>query len=125
MSAAQEIADLDEALALDGEDIELHRPIAGQGPVKVTCRAFVRGASVVQLSSGVKQDASNVVLSPSEIIRRGWPGPNSSATPTAQDRRVPRTTDKVLIAGRTRQIDAVMPVYVDGALVRIDMRVLG
>ena len=61
-----------------------------------------------------------VIMSPNEIIRA--PGPNSSATPTDQDRRVPRKGDAVIIAGRKRAIEAAGGIYLGGELVRIEMR---
>lgn len=126
MSGAQDRADLDAALAEDGEWIEIHRLVGTQQiPIKVDCRAFVRGITAAQLAAGVKQDSSNVIISPTQIIEKGWPGPNSSATPTTTDRRVPKLGDKAVIAGKTRQIEVSLPIYVDGELVRIDIRVLG
>ena len=126
MSAATDRADLDAALAEDGEWIQIHRLVGTQQiPIKVDCRAFVRGVSAEQLAAGVKQDTSNVIISSTEIIEKGWPGPNSSATPTTTDRRVPKLGDKALIAGKIRQIEVALPIYVDGELVRIDLRVLG
>jgi len=126
VSAAQEVADLDAELAESGEWIELHRLLGTQLiPIKLKLRAFVRPVGVEELTAGVKQDTSNVIISPTEIIKKGWPGPNSSATPTTTDRRVPRLGDKAVIAGKTRNIDAAMPIYMDGELVRITLRVLG
>lgn len=123
MSASDAIRDLDTALATDGEDIELHRLIGTQAiPIKVTCRAFVRGYAPSQLSGEIIQGDSSVIISPSEIIRSGWPG---SSTQKASDKRVPLKNDKCLIAGRIRNIEAVAPIYIDGELVRIDMHVRG
>lgn len=121
-----EIRELDKSLAVDGEWIELQR-LAGTQliPVKVKCRAFVRGYGADELIGGITQTDSKVIISPSEIIKAGWPGPNSSATPTKQDRRVPRVNDKAVIVGKTRNIAVSLPIYVDGELVRVDMRVSG
>ena len=66
-----------------------------------------------------------LILSPTEITRSGWPGPNSSATSTNQDRRVPRKGDAVVIAGRKRAVEAAGGIYLGGEVVRIEMRVLG
>ena len=66
-----------------------------------------------------------MILLPTEITRAGWPGPNSNATPTNQDRRVPRRGDAVIIAGRKRAVEAVGGIYLGGELVHIEMRVLG
>ena len=65
------------------------------------------------------------MISPTEIIRARWPGPNSSATPTDQDRRVPRKGDAVVIAGRKRTVETAGGIYLASELVRIEMRVLG
>lgn len=127
--AEQEVADLDAALAEDGEDIEIWRLIGTQQiPIKVKCRAFVRGYSAEELVGGISQTDSRVVISPTEIIASGWPGPQvaSPVQPNAnQDHRVPRKGDKAVIAGRTRNIEIAHPIYIDGQLVRINMRVLG
>ncbi len=52
--AEQAIADLDAALAADGEWIELwHETGAEAIPFKVRCRAFVRGYSARELVGGI------------------------------------------------------------------------
>ena len=124
--AEQAIADLDAALASDGEWIELWRETGPQRfPFKVKCRAFVRGYAAQELVGGIAQTDSKIVMSPTEIVRAGWPGPNSSATPTNQDRRVPRKGDAVVIGGRKRAVEAAGGIYLGGELVRIELRVLG
>lgn len=124
--AERVIADLDAALAADGEWIELWRETGTQKiPFKVRCLAFVRGYAAQELVGGIGQTDSKVVISPTEIIRAGWPGRNSSATPTDQDRRVPRKGDAVVIAGRKRAVETAGGIYPGGELVRIEMRVLG
>ena len=124
--AEQAIADLDAALATDGEWVELQR-LTGTAliPFKVTCRAFVRGYTAQELVGGISQTDSKLILSPTEITRSGWPGPNSSAMSTNQDRRVPRKGDAVVIAGRKRAVEAAGGIYLRGELVRIEMRILG
>ena len=124
--AEQAIADLNVALATDGEWIELWRETGTQKiPFKVRCRAFVRGYAAQELVGGIAQTDSKIVMSPTEIIRAGWPGPNSSATSTNQDRRVPRKGDAVVIAGRKRTVETAGGIYLASELVRIEMRVLG
>lgn len=120
MGAADHVSDLDRAMAEDGEDVILRRTASGTD-TDVTCRAFVRGVSPEQLAAGVKQDNSNVILSPSEIIDAGWPGTVSDLV----DSRVPTTNDWIVIAGRVRKIGFVAPIYVGGELVRLDIRVTG
>jgi hypothetical protein len=124
--AQQAIADLNVALATDGEWIELCRETGTQKiPFKVRCRAFVRGYAAQELVGGIAQTDAKIVMSPTEIVRAGWPGPNSSAMSTNQDRRVPRRGDAVVIAGRKRAVEAAGGIYLSGELVRIEMRVLG
>lgn len=120
MTPAEHIADLNAALAEDGEDIILRRVTSGVNN-DVTVRAFVRGVSPEQLIAGVKQDNSNVIISPTEIIDNGWPGTVSDVS----DVRVPTTNDWLVIAGRPRKIEFVAPIYVAGELVRMDIRVTG
>jgi hypothetical protein len=126
IEAEQVVADLNAALAADGEWIELWRETGTQKiPFKVRCRAFVRGYAAQELVGGIAQTDSKVIMSPTEILRVGWPGPNSSVTPTDQDRRVPRKGDAAVIAGRKRAVEAAGGIYLGGELVRIEMRVLG
>jgi hypothetical protein len=122
MTPAEIVASLDAALAEDGEDIILRRTVSGVN-TDVTCRAFVRAVSAEQLMAGVSQDNSNVIISPTEIINNGWPG--TSTLPDSQDARVPVTTDKLVIAGKSRAIKTAQPIYVAGELVRINIMVLG
>lgn len=117
---------LERQLAAHGQDVRLQR-LTGTQQVffEVTCRALVRGYEPRELIGGILQGDSKVILSPGEIEANGWPGPNSSATPTAQDRRIPRKDDKVVIAGKTRNVEAGAPIYLAGELVRIELQVRG
>jgi hypothetical protein len=130
-SASDEhIAELDRALELDGEDIVIRRLFGTQLiPLNVECRAFVRNVGNQELIAGIAQENSNVIMSPSQIIASGWPGPwTPSANETVEpdiDRRVPRKGDKCVIQGKARNIDIAKPIYVDNELVRIELRVLG
>jgi hypothetical protein len=133
VSRAQEfISALDGALAIAGEDVRLQRLTGTQLiPFEVECRAAVRNYDAKELIGPITQDQSEVILSPTEIIRKSWPGPqilkagSSPQAPTTQDRRVPIKGDKVVIAGKPRAIEVSTPKYVDGELVRITLRVLG
>jgi hypothetical protein len=121
-----EVRELDKSLAADGEDIELQRLIGTQLiPIKVTCRAFVRGYAAVDLIASIVQRQRKVIMSPTQIIRAGWPGPNSSATPTNQDRRVPRKGDRAIIDGGLCTVEEAGGINIDSELIRIEMRVLG
>ncbi len=129
-AADREIADLNMSLAADGEWITIRRLFGTQlVPVNVTCRAFVRPIGNEELQAGIVQESSNIILSPSEIIAAGWPGPwtPSAAEPVnpGTDRRVPRKGDKAVVKSRVRNIEVAKPIYVDDELVRIELRVLG
>lgn len=128
MSAASdnEIRELDASLAADGEWINLQR-LTGTVliPFKVDCIAFVRGYAAVDLIASIVQRQRKVIMSPTQIIRAGWPGPNSSATPTAKDRRIPIKGDKVIVGGGPCSVEEAGGINLDGDLIRIEMRVLG
>ncbi len=122
----KEIVALDRALAKVGQDIRLQRLTGTQSiPFEVTCRAVVRGYAPNELINGITQQDSFVILSPTEIDAKGWPGPQSSADPSNIDRRVPRKGDRAFINGKARNVEAATGLYVDDTLVRIEMRVLG
>jgi hypothetical protein len=112
-----------------GQDIRLRRVMQGPGGAQiiysVECRAFVRGYHPDELVGGIIQGDSKVTLSAAEIAAQGWPGPNSSSTPTNQDRRVPRKGDDVVIEGRARNIENAIPFYLNGELVRIELNARG
>ena len=130
-----EVRELDKSLAEDGEWVELQRLTGTQLiAVKCRCRAKVRNYDAKELIGGLTQDMSEVIISSTEIIRTGWPGPdvqvrNSAGVVTVafdqKDRRVPRKNDKVVIQGKTRNIEVPKPTYVDDGLVRIMLVVAG
>lgn len=124
--AAQAIAELDSALALVGQDIRLQRLTGTQGiPFEVRCRAIVRGYTPEQLVGGITQQDSSVIMSPTEIERKGWPGPKSSADQQSGDRRIPRQGDRAFVNDKARNVEAAVGIYVADILVRIEMRVRG
>lgn len=120
MNSQDLVSGLNASLARCGEDVILRRVTSGVNN-DITVRAFVRAVSPEQLMAGVKQDNSNVIISPTEIIDNGWPGTVSDIS----DVRVPTTNDWLVIAGRPRKIEFVAPIYVAGGLVRMDIRVTG
>lgn len=126
MSAFEEIRYLDEALALDGEDVVLQRIISGT-TYSVTCRAVVRGFAPHELipGSGITQGASKVTISATEILAETWPNATAIDDAVAVDARIPRRGDKIVIGGVQRTVQGADPRSIDGQLVRIDMQVLG
>lgn len=132
-----EVRELDRSLAPggDGEWIELQR-LTGilLIPVKVRCRASVRNYDADPLIGSVTVEKSEVIISPTEIIKAGWPGPdveirNAAGVVTTafsqEDRRVPRTNDKCVIQGKVRNIEIAKAKYIDDGLVRITLTVAG
>jgi hypothetical protein len=129
MTPAEATSMLQRQLAKHGQDVRLQRvtqgPSGQQIKYSVNCRAFVRGYQPAELVGGILQGDSKVVLSAAEIEAQGWPGPNSSTTPTNQDRRVPRKGDDIIIMGKSRNIEVATPVYLNGELVRIELAARG
>lgn len=130
MSAAQEIADLDKHLLLDGEDIVLRRvkgsTVATIQNVDVTCRAFVRGFAPHELVGSITLQDSRVILSPTQIDAADWPADEADST-SLIDPRVPRKNrgDKCIIQGKVHSVESAKGILIDGELVRIDMVVRG
>lgn len=122
------IAALDNALLRGGSDITLRR-ITGTVPsltnVDVTVRASVRSYQPQELVGGISQTDSQVIISPTQIAALPWPGNGEVASATVADPTLPRKGDKFVIAGRVRNIEVVDPIYLNGELVRLDIRVSG
>lgn len=114
---------LDEFLAEDGQDCVLQR--IGSGVTvdqAVTVRAFPRRLRRVEQigSNGITEQHSMVVLSPTQIIAANW----TSGRPAYEDRRVPMKGNRIVIAGRVRNVEAAVGLYEGAELVRIELRVL-
>lgn len=121
---------LDEALAEAGEDVILRR-IVGTGSaavnIDVTVRASVRrDARAIELVGTLAQGEDAVSISPTQIDAAQWPGgqPASNAT-HKPDPRVPLVNDTLIIQGRPRKVKMVMPIVIEGELVRINMVAAG
>lgn len=128
------IAALDNALAETGEDVILRRVVGiapNQVNIDVVCRAKVTGASVQEIAAGIPATSLNVILSPTQINDAQWPGGTIAALPPFNlDQRVPRAgvTDKILLKDRgdaPRAVTFSDPVFFDGELVRINLRISG
>lgn len=128
-AAAFLIERLDRALEKNGQDVVLRRTVgsASQVNIDVTCRAMVRDYAPQELVGQIIQGDSHVIISPTQITAAQWPGGQPIASPPVQtDPRVPRPNqDKVIVAGRLRNVQAATPIYVVGELVRIEMQVRG
>lgn len=126
------IAALDNALAQAGEDVILRR-VVGSGAnvtnVDVTCRARVDAASVQDIVANIPATDLHVIMSPTQINDAQWPGGQVPQLPPFNvDQRVPRINgpDKVLLRGAApRTVAFSDPKFVNGELVRINLRVTG
>ena len=126
------IAALDDALAQVGEDVILRR-IVGTSPnqinIDVTCRARVDAVTTAEIAAGLPATDLHVVISPTQINDAKWPGGTIAALPPFNvDQRVPRINgvDKMILRGQApRTIAHVAPMFIDGELVRINLRVTG
>jgi hypothetical protein len=121
-----ERAALDRAIARAGQMVRLTRTIGtipNQTFITADVPAIVRAYRTEQLIGTITQGDSNVILSPSDIERAGWPGGTPPTNGT--DARVPKTTDSVVFLGRSCKIIAVKPLYIRGELARIDLQVRG
>src|SRR5688572_22411935 len=121
MSAAQEIADLDRHLELDGQNIVLRRvkgtTLAVQQNVDVTCRAFGRGFSPNELVGSITQQDRKVILSPTQIDEADWPEDEADST-SLVDPRIPRKNrgDKCIIGGKLHSVESAEGILIDDTL---------
>lgn len=121
-------SDLDAMLRSDGQQVTLRRIVGttNQTAVDCQCWAFVRGYKANELAGAIIQGDSAVILSATDIIEAQWPGGQPvTSPPGATDLRVPRKGDKVIIEGKTRNVEYAEPIYVANTLHRIKLKVSG
>jgi len=109
VSAAAWIAMLDDQIAENGQDISLVL-VAPSSKTTIPCRAFVRQYQPHELTGGILQGDTLVVVSPTALV-------------TAS--RLPRRNDQVIVDGATKHIEYPNPVKLDNQLVRINLQVRG
>lgn len=107
MSAAAEIARLDRDIARKGQDFALKR---GSGTA-FTMRGFMRGYEVEKVVGLITLADRMITVSATGLA--AWMVPNG----------LPRNADQVSIAGRLGAVQEAEPIYYDGTLVRVNMRV--
>jgi hypothetical protein len=111
---------LDRALARAGQSVTLQRVTGGTTVVQaIGMLAHVRGYAPQELVNGITQTDSKVILSPTNLASF-----NSGAA-AGLDIRVPIKGNRIVIAGRTRNVEAAIGMYEGAELVRIECRVLG
>lgn len=112
MTPAAAIAMVDRWLARTGETVALRRYGADPGVPEVEIagiRAFVRSVRADELIAGVDQTGFSIVLSPTGL---------AAILPMAKG-------DKIVIAGRERNIEQPRPIRMADTLVRIDVLASG
>lgn len=123
MSAQGLVASLDYHLAAVGEDIQVRRYNGVVFVDSVECRAVVRGYEPHELVAGIIQTDLKFILSPTEIVGAGWPGPEIPAGSSNRDRRVPNKGDRIIRQGREFSVqNSNGGFYVDNELVRIELQ---
>lgn len=135
-SPAGMIARLDASLARVGEDVVLRRNTLGPGNTQIPFDATVRGhvrrqvrtSSAEEMAAGFQAHEERLILSPTDLDRTGWPGPEvlgQGQVPATEDRRLPINGDIVIVAGRARRIDSASGIRIAGILVRVEARLVG
>lgn len=110
------VSSLDRSLAANGEDAILQNLSGFEAAV----RAFVRQYLPHELAGGIIQGDSRVILSATDIAVAQW----HSGAP-AGDPLVPIKGNKIILAGRARNIEAATPFYIAGTLARIELQIRG
>lgn len=114
MTPADAIAALDRQIAQSGQRIVLSRLVKGGASIERPHRAFVRGYRPDELTGGIQQGDSLLVVSPTgmpaEFIGEG---------------KLLRVNDKAQISGRYRNVQFVVPVLIADVLVRLNVTVRG
>lgn len=106
------IASLDRQIARHGQPITLRRVVANAPAIEATLYGFVRGYRPDELVGGIQQGDTEVVLSPSRLKAAGWMSD-------------PKRLDKVIVAGRIRNVENAVPIYIRGTVVRYNLQVRG
>lgn len=123
------IASLDSNLKAAGEDVMLRRTVkqgSSQVVVEVTCRAAVRSVSADEIAGTIAYNDLTVIISPTQIVNANWPGADGNIPAGNNvDQRLPKTTDKVVVQGRERQVKVSKPIFVANEWVRTDLVVAG
>lgn len=123
------IARLDASLARRGQDIVLRRTTTP--PTDLSVRANVRPVTPDEVTGGIVAGDLMVVVSPTGLDKPSWiaafalTGGVSQSAPFNVDPKLPKKGDLAIINNRRRTIEAVMPIYVNGELVRIELQARG
>jgi hypothetical protein len=105
MTPATAIAALDRQIANRGQTVMLRKASAANGAGDVSVRAFVRGYQPEELSGGIQQGDSTMIVSPTALAASGFVG-------------ALKRLDRVTVAGKMQIIQVANPVMMDDTIVR-------
>jgi hypothetical protein len=107
------ISALDRNLARSGEPVLLRRINPSPAlPSDVTIKGVIRGYRPEELVGGITMTDVQVIFSPTEMSAANWPQP-------------PRVNDKLIAAGKTRNIAVVSAIKIGDEIVRYEARATG
>lgn len=123
-------AALDDALANAPHETVTLRRVVGSGnaaqPIDCDCVARVDSITTEQIAAGIKETELNVIISPSAIYDRQWPGGTIPLSgPYGDDPQVPKIGDKLVVRGRVRSFTFLDVKMDQGEMLRINARVSG
>lgn len=130
----RQLAQLNRWIARNGDTVTLRRTYGPTGPNRpktdLTLKAKVKGMTVEQLIGGATQQVFVIVLSPTPIVKDGWP--HDGTTPQASEiiepgsnGRYPNTSDAIVVNAKERAIQRVIPTIEKGVCVRIELTAKG
>lgn len=124
------VARLDRQLRLHGEPVQLVRLVAGAQSHRLNVRGVVKTLGILQMIGGVTQTKYLVIVSPTELHRKGYPGAIPATIPAGTgpvwDDSIPVVgTDAIVLRQGQKAIDRVDAIYDGQECVRIEIAVTG
>jgi hypothetical protein len=125
------LAQLDRQIRLRGEPVTLSRFVGAspQSRVRATVRGIVKTFAAEQLIANITQTNYLVILSPTHLARKGWPGAQPATIPGGivplVDPMLPTANDKITFRGGEKAIVQANAIYDGDDCVRLELKVLG
>ncbi|TIQ67018.1 MAG: hypothetical protein E5X41_06005 [Mesorhizobium sp.] len=123
------VARLDRQLRLHGEPVQLARKVSGVVRHRLNLTGIVKTFAADQLIGAITQTNYLVILSPTELRKKSFPGavPETilSGVVPAADPTLPNTNDAIIMRGGEKAIGQVSPIYDGDQVVRIEIKVAG
>lgn len=124
-----QIAALDRALAIAGTKLLLRRPTTPSPTDLDNVPAAVRSYLPEEITGGINAGDLKIVLSPTGLDDADWmaafssTGGSSLTAPYDVETWLPKKGDLVVVDKRLHSVEAVMPIRINGTVVRIEMQV--